>query len=229
MADSPHAEPTRFDLVSPELALVDPELAAWARARLPDSIDVRAAVALRRLTAAPGESVVAATGRGRVDRRRAAALAGVAVALAATLILADVHVEVGKNGASADRPPAAAGASPAPPDDLPTTTPALAPPSSAPEAQSHPKGKRTEPRPRQLAWAPAPGAEGYAVELYRGNARIFVAETRQPMVVVPASWRLDGVSRSLVPGELRWYVWPLVDGRRATRAIVQATLEIPSS
>ncbi|MGH3077701.1 MAG: hypothetical protein ACRDPZ_05895 [Gaiellaceae bacterium] len=64
------------------------------------------------------------------------------------------------------------------------------------------------------------------MELFDGPSRIFSADTKRPAVVVPASWRLDGRVRRLEPGEYLWYVWPVVAGRRATQAIVQARLAV---
>lgn len=80
---------------------------------------------------------------------------------------------------------------------------------------------------RRFAWAPSPGASGYHVELFRGSALIFRAETNKPEVVIRRRWRLNGRDRRLEPGAYRWYVWPLVDGRRKAKAIVQAKVVVP--
>lgn len=80
---------------------------------------------------------------------------------------------------------------------------------------------------RRFAWAPSPGASGYHVELFRGSALIFRAETKKPEVLIRRRWRLNGRDRRLEPGAYRWYVWPLVDGRRKAKAIVQAKVVVP--
>jgi len=108
-------------------------------------------------------------------------------------------------------------------------------PRRAGTARATPRGGRSagpsRPAPasgaRRLAWAPVAGASGYHVELFDGRSRVFSADTRRPEIVVPATWRLDGRTHRLAPGEYRWYVWPVASGRRATQAIVQARLDVP--
>lgn len=218
--------------VSPELVLVDPELAVRERARLPermvDSRPVSAEVA------SPGsthDKPVRAADAPRVtgvaeDRPRSRTQSwrlptGVAAAIVIGLVLLDVRVEVGRSPAAAEtssRPPA--------------TAPALAPaPAPAPASPSLPLSSDPSPQPelRRFAWAPVKGASGYRVEIHRGSSRVFVRETRKPEVAVPRTWRLDGRTHRLRPGEYRWYVWPIVSGRRAARAVVQASLSIPAA
>jgi hypothetical protein len=73
------------------------------------------------------------------------------------------------------------------------------------------------------------GASRYRVEIHRGSTRIFWRETKKPEVTVPRAWTLEGRQQVLRPGEYRWYVWPIVSGRRSTRAVVQASLSIPAA
>jgi hypothetical protein len=80
---------------------------------------------------------------------------------------------------------------------------------------------------RRFAWAPSPAASAYHVEFFRGSSRVFAEETQEPQVVVPARWTFEGSRRSLLPGQYTWYVWPIVGGRRAAAAVVQATVSIP--
>jgi hypothetical protein len=63
--------------------------------------------------------------------------------------------------------------------------------------------------------------------LFRGSALVFRDETTKPEILIRKRWRFDGRLRRLEPGSYRWYVWPLVDGRRAASAIVQARLVVP--
>ncbi len=247
MTELRSGEPIAAVPVSPELALVDPALAAQARASLPDPVDFL--VALRRLEPIRAIEPLAAD-RPPLVRKKGSVrvLVGVAAVLVATLLLADVRVEVGRTGASAEapvgpttsaqgettkvppqRPRARAGAASRGKTTAPPAQRSRAKASAPSPTKPSTHRTRSSAVPRRLAWAPTPNAEGYHVELYRDNTRIFVAESPRAAVVVPVRWTLNGESRTLRPGELRWYVWPVVGGRRSTSAIVQATLTIPPS
>jgi hypothetical protein len=80
---------------------------------------------------------------------------------------------------------------------------------------------------RRFAWPPVAGATGYHVELFKGPALVFRNEATKPEILIPRRWRFDGRPRKLEPGEYRWYVWPVVNGRRKASAIVQARLVVP--
>ena len=103
MTELRSGEPIAAVPVSPELALVDPALAAQARASLPDPVDFL--VALRRLEPIRAIEPLAAD-RPPLVRKKGSVrvLVGVAAVLVATLLLADVRVEVGRTGASAEAP-----------------------------------------------------------------------------------------------------------------------------
>ncbi len=151
-------------------------------------------------------------------RRSWHVLIGVAAVTILSLLLFDVRVQVGKTSASAEAPPKPPVAAPAPPNRLPVA-------SAAKRVQA--KGEHaTTPRARRFAWAPIQGASAYHVELFRRNVRIFAAETKQPQFGVPAQWQMNGSQHTLSAGEYRWLVWPVVSGRRASSATVQATLTI---
>ena len=130
------------------------------------------------------------------------------------LLLIDVRVEVGGR-------PAVAGPSVLPVD------PPLQTPSRA--TREVPTAPRTTPTARSFAWAPTPNASGYRVEFFRGATRIYAKDTASPGLTVPASWTYEGVAQSLRPGLYRWYVWPVIAGRRESRAAVQTTVSIPSN
>jgi hypothetical protein len=134
---------------------------------------------------------------------------------------------VGKSPATTAPAPAAPGpAAPAPTAQAPSR-----------QAPAKPAGKPSRPRARTpavsqpvarpFAWAPSPGASAYHVELFRGPEKVFAAETKKPAIDVPARWRHAGRSQTLAPGDYRWYVWPVVSGRRALEATVQAKLVVP--
>jgi hypothetical protein len=80
--------------------------------------------------------------------------------------------------------------------------------------------------PRTFAWAPVAGATGYHVELFRVGKRIFAVDTQRPNALIPARWTFDGRRYRLAPAEYRWYVWPIVAGKRKARAVVQARLVV---
>jgi hypothetical protein len=80
---------------------------------------------------------------------------------------------------------------------------------------------------RRFAWPPVVGATGYHVELFKGSGLIFRDETKKPEILIRKRWRFNGRHRRLEPGAYRWYVWPLVDGQRKAKAIVQAKLVVP--
>jgi len=136
-----------------------------------------------------------------------------------SLLLFDVRVQVGKTPASAEspqNPPTAA------------ATPSRAPVPSVPRrrVQKRSVGGTAKPSARRFAWAPAAGASAYHIELFRGSVLAFSANTTRPELTVPAHWKDVRGDRSLVPGEYRWYVWPVVSGTRSSTAIVRATLVV---
>jgi hypothetical protein len=84
--------------------------------------------------------------------------------------------------------------------------------------------------PRTFAWVASPGATSYRFVLYRGDAVVFAATTPAHQLMLPGSWTDHGVRRTLRSGDYRWYVWGLdaLGRRQGPRALVQATLEVPS-
>ena len=220
------------EFVSPELVLVDPELAASARARLPDrdlpspsprlvsteggneNADLLRALSDAALTSLD-EHVETDARRNRSWRL----LVSVAAVTVVGLLLFDVRVLVGKTPASAKRPEL----------ERTSITPRISPPGQTPETgrqEKRSRGSLGQPAPRRFAWAPTPGAVGYHMELFSGTVRVFSAGTARPELTIPARWKHRGNDRSLRPGEYRWYVWPVISGRRASQAIVQAELVV---
>jgi hypothetical protein len=227
-----YALPRHREVVSPELALVDPELAAFARASLSEpraaggrsgalarpqvgDANARALTALSNAALEVEEERRSPTHTGRSWH----VLIGVAAATILSLLLFDVRVQVGKTPASAEAPqkPLAVAA-----------TPSRAPVPSEPtrRVKKGSVGDTEKPRARRFAWAPAPGASAYHVEFFRGSAQVFSANTTRPELTVPAHWKDARRTRSLVAGEYRWYVWPVVSDTRASTAIVRAKLVV---
>ena len=79
---------------------------------------------------------------------------------------------------------------------------------------------------RRFAWAPVDGAVGYHVELFRGNNRVLAKDTKEPVLELAPTWRYQGRTVTLTPGEYRWYVWPVTASGRGTQAVVQAKLTV---
>lgn len=273
----PLAQP---ETLSPELALVDPELGRLARARLhePGSFwpgggtppapvagrQLAAAVPLPRVRVAPPPAVAAAaaellaerTAVSRADRFFQPVTPGSAVtpggmaAVAAALLLG---VGIGgslawvlpdRSAPGSEAVPAAGsfrsvGVSADPPSVLPPATssrrpapaaPAVTQPAPARAPAEGPAGEGAEargPEARTFAWAPAPGATGYEVQLFRGDERVFLGRTKQPRVTIGPRWEHEGRPVTLRPGQYRWYVWPLeTGGTRGDAPVVQARVLI---
>jgi hypothetical protein len=119
----------------------------------------------------------------------------------------------------------------------PTTTP-VAPrttPRTTPTTKHAPKTKTTpatKPPPAatqdKLAWAPAPGATAYDIDLLRGSKRVFHVRTHQTSIIVAVRRGARGPAGSLPPGHYQWIVWPVVGGKRLAQAIVRSPLNLPS-
>jgi hypothetical protein len=212
------AKPPELEVLSPELALVDPELSRAARERLPSPTEAAFTRLVSQATGASGEARggLPGTPRRAEARHSRRLLVGVAATTMLALLLFDVRVEVGERPAAADSSASAVGIG------------GSAPTPHAPRVAG-PSSKVTPPRTadRRFAWAPVPGATGYHVEFFRGASRVFTKETAEPLLTVPAQWTVKGRKRSLRPGTYRWYVWPVVGRRLQSQAVVQTTVTIP--
>jgi hypothetical protein len=125
-----------------------------------------------------------------------------------------------------------------PPVSVPARPAAQQPSSTEPVA---PKAKAPPPQPtkpppappaaaatRTLAWAPIEGAAGYQVELFRGSRKVFSEQTPATRLELGNTWKYEGTTFSLEPGNYLWYVWPILkSGARGQVAIVRAKLLIP--
>ena len=188
--------------VSPELALVDPGLAEWARDQLPTPPDTLEELGATRLAR---RSEPAREDRPRRRRSRFLTWSALLVLLASSAFLVGSRVD-GET-----------------PDAAPSPTVLQPQPAAEPEVPASPVPPAAT---RRLAWAPVAGATAYHVELFQGPAPIFRASATKPDVVVPKAWRFGGRRRTLEPGTYRWYVWPIIGGERQEQAVVQAELVV---
>jgi hypothetical protein len=201
--------------VSPELALVDPELAEWARKRLPASPDTLEA--LRGAQARPMPVAATSARRPRRWRSRVVTGAGLLVVLAGTAFLVGSRADV--DGPAATRLAAIA-------DPQPPAAASERVNESATRTPSSRRSSGVANGTRRFSWPPVVGASGYHVELFKGSVLVFRDETKKPEILIRRRWRFNGRQRRLEPGAYRWYVWPLVGGQRKAEAIVQAKLEV---
>jgi hypothetical protein len=211
----------RSQPVSPELVLVDPELARRERARPEKPGPVRLGPRLLSAETAaidpsprrPAASALPVSPRTLATRVRSPVAPPEAPALrsglwnwlvtTATLALAVLGVQYWLDGNS---PPLVADGGP-----MMTTRLATPPPSVSPFA-SRPKQPTRTSTPRRFAWAPVEGANGYEMQLFRGSRLVFAHRTRQPRLTLPETWRYAGRVVRLEPGRYSWNVWALHAG-----------------
>ena len=238
-----------FDAVSPELALVDPELARRARLRLHEpgafrpaprragagssqevlEVDARpsALTEIRRaLEVDPMRTPSAPAPRGPVPPPCRGSLGARAVwrrrcgwAAMITVVL------VGGVGMSWERQEPRA--EPA----VHASPPRLGQPAAARVLTVVRTEAATRPRPaagvKILAWAPAKGAVAYEVQLFRGTRRVLLMRTREPVLRLRPTWRYEGRVVRRERGTYVWYVWPVFPGdRRPPAAIVQTRVTL---
>ncbi len=213
------AGPPELELhpISPELALVDPELARAARALLPDVPLVAAHAAVPAAIVERLDTGLAPLPRGRLGR-----LLSVAGLIAlGTLLTLGVGAAPTRQQAQSVAGAARAAATPT---ATPTPTPVEKAAKPATPAALHAPALAGQ----TFVWVAAPGASGYEFQLFRSGERIFRTRVVKPRLVLPGRWRQDGRPYSLVPGDYRWYVWPVSSQtkRQSAVATVQAKLAI---
>ena len=246
------AAPVPDEPLTPELVLVDPDLARRAREEMRDGrpeqpVDPdppQLAVARSAAPPLPAAIFVEQTpplrvGGRRVRRRRALRLLLVA-ALAAGAAAAVVRVEPLKRFFWQSRDATVLPRSPAGSSAKTSSTAQVdpkPPPTAAPAKKA--RGKRADARrrapvpsaasARTFVWVPVANASSYLVEFFRRGRKIFRARPSSARLVVPAHWTFNGRRYTLAPGRYAWSVRPGYGSRARARygpAVVRATLLI---
>jgi hypothetical protein len=196
----PPTRPVELSPLSPELALVDPELAAAARAALADRPwETFVPLPAKIFDLEVGRSHARVPARSPFRSRR---LTSIAAALLAASGVALLTAATPDGGADVRRPVASSA--------LPAPSP------------------RSQPVAQTFSWVPAANASAYEFQLFRGAKRVFRARVEQPRLELPLRWRESNRAHTLEPGNYVWYVWS-VSGRtkeRATAASVRARLVV---
>jgi hypothetical protein len=217
-------EPSNEGAISPELALVDPALAASARAaiivsdclvtagRPPSTVRAPEPATPVDPAATPSPPIARSSKPVRTSRGAAVGLAiGVVLGMAATGFLGAVPVAL-------ERLHSAAG----------SEAPALPDEARGSRAASAPGVAATLPeQPLRFSWAPAGGATAYDVQFFRGSEQVVERQTRKPEFVLESTWRHKGALVARVPGTYRWYVWATRGGVRDAQALVQSGFVVP--
>ncbi len=197
------------DPVSPELVLVDPELAERACALLPDGPGIRIAGQRETIELIP-LSVPAIQARRRIRPAPAivSLIAGIAVLAGIGWFASDAVLD--GQSAVQTSPSAAAPTISSPPPSAPPAAPTVARPLAA--------------TPR-FVWPAEPRAAGYRVALFMEGRQIFEQDVTAMALQLPRSWTYEGRPYGLTKGTYRWVVWPLFgSGSKARQgpAIVSA-------
>ena len=203
LGPAPHKHETRFPVraashaVSPELALVDADLARELRAELPEPAapppspvvePIRAqAVVVPALRQEPDP-----TRRERQGGRRSRKLRVVGFVALGALLTVFVRNEPRPSALDRTAHAAADPKAQAPEQPVPVGTAAAATAAG-----------------QTFVWTAEPDAAAYEFQLFRGSERIYRARVTAPRLVLPGRWRLGSRSYGLTAASYRWYVWPI--------------------
>jgi hypothetical protein len=205
------------EVLSPELALVDPDLARRARLLFEDHGCV-AAMATRRETAPLALSISSR----RPVRRRIFAVAGACGAfLLLTLVAWHGLAPSGELTAGLVRSKPQRDSA-----DLQLEGSRRKAEQSRPQVNG---ANSAAPLTRRFVWRGEDGASAYHIEFFRGAKLVFRGRTSKPELTVPPTWKLGGRRQRFSRGTYQWYVWPIVDGQRGSRAIVRSSLVLDAA
>ena len=214
--------------VSPELAMVDPELRQAARKLLPDP---PRPVPVARPPVERTPRILAPVPELAPPRRRSrlgllASAAGVlALGVLLTLVVGREErplrrAQQTQSVAAAVSPTTATVTQPEPTATTPAGTP-TAPATSTPVHAPAVRGQT-------FVWVASPDATAYEFQLFQGGERVFRARVDEARLELPGRWRLAGRPHALLPGSYRWYVWKISKGtnRQSAKPTVSAKLVI---
>lgn len=208
--------------VSPELVLVDPDLARRVRSQ-PSAPEPESRVEPPASTGPPA--------RKRRRKRRLVVWIALVTILGLTAGFALTQVSSKRRHPVVDaersgRSPANQSSSAL--DARPTTHEGRTPTRST-EQKGTPITPPAASAPRVFGWVAAPGVSFYLVRFFRNGQEIFRAQPTAPRLSLPPRWLFNGHRYTLTPGRYSWSVLPGF-GRRAHprygQPIVQATLRI---
>jgi hypothetical protein len=222
------------DPVTPELALVDPDL----RERLladapfadppPDPVE-----RLRKTTKSDVESLEQIPARtepsdGTASYRRRLTVPLLIAACSSLLTLGAVAalLELRAGDGPSATPPST---SSRPPASSPQSTPASSTTTQRRPTPTTPPAKARPARELRFSWAAVAGATSYDVAFYAHGAHdklVLELSTRTPTAVVKVRQAGSKAAHSLAPGPYRWYVWPVRATGRDSVAVVRSTLTV---
>jgi hypothetical protein len=192
--------------ISPELVLIDPELAHRARALLPE-LPSSGMLRSTGVVASGARASAPSTGSFSISRSISRPRPG-AVVVAAALLAVTVYT-VGLRAHDMSRREATTllrapvAAEPMPPvADAATLTHG-----SSPRLSATPRTSVDAPR---FVWPRYPRAAGYRLALFRAGREIFEHDVAVTSFEFPTAWTYDGRFERLTPGAYRWIVWPLL-------------------
>ncbi len=238
-------EPPGYEPVSPELALVDPELRRLLLAGDPRALWFRVGEPPLAQTA-PWPPIAPAPEARPRSRWRTWEVAAAASGAVIAMLVANALGALPDPGRSSPilEPAASVSASSGGKASVPAPSHAVSTRPRRAVRPAPPKAKRPAPtkpkrpapaRPtvvhQQLEWAPVQAADSYEVALYRGATRVFSERTRRASIEIGIARSPAGAvgHRALSPGTYTWYVWPWRGGHRLGRAVVASKLVLTAA
>lgn len=209
---------TELEPLSPELALVDPELAERARQALRIAAEVpeRAPPALRIASAGPPVPPVSNAGSAPRPARRHASLMRAAAAVAVASVI--LNIALLRDRAAVEIRPleAHSGVAAASTSIVATTVRPKAASKRRPAASGKAEPARTVAAPKVLRWKKLAGARMYDVVIWRDGRRVRDVWTRESSVSVRSVACATSRAR-FAPGSYLWFVYPVRAGAGGKR------------